>query len=85
MISGKNNILQTDFEGKKSCKEMPGQKKNSYTEEKKNFMASAGKNLTPMYVRKKLSPEVWEKVPPPILPKANGRPLSQEPITPALV
>ena len=42
-------------------------------------MASAGKNLTPMYVRKKLSPEVWEKIPPlPLLPKENGRPLSMK-------
>ena len=47
-------------------------------------MASAGKNLTPMYVRKKLSPEVWEKISPPptphltlLLPKSNGRPLSK--------
>ena len=62
---------------KKSCKEMPGQKKFLHWRTKNSFMASAGKNLTPMYVRKKLSPEVWEKIPPlPLLPKANGQPLS---------
>ena len=56
---------------------MPGQKKNPTLKRKKNLLwRLLEKNLTPMYVRKKLSPEVWEKIPPPLLLKANGRPLS---------
>ena len=71
------NVLQTDFEENKSCNEMPGKKKFLHWRKKKSFMASAGKDRTPMYVRKKLSPEVWEKIPPPpLFLKANGRPLS---------
>ena len=76
MISGKK-YLQTDFEGKKILQGNAWPKKSSTLKKKKSFMASAGKNLTPMYVRKKLSPEVWEKIPPlPLLLKANGQPLS---------
>ena len=41
----RKNILQTDFEGKNYCKEIPGEK-ISYTEKKK-------KNVTPLHVREK--------------------------------
>ena len=79
-----------DFREKKSCRLISRgkkilarkclAKKNSYTEEKRNLLwRLLEENLTPMYVRKKLSPEVWDKIfpPPPtlLLPKANGRPL----------
>ena len=78
VISGKKYPADWFRGEKKSCKEMPGQKEFLHWRKKKNFMASAGKNLTPMYVRKKVSPEVWENIcpPPPLLPKANSRPLS---------
>ena len=54
----RKKILQTDFEGKNSCKEIPGEKK-SYAEKKSVMAYNARKNLTPLYFRKKtLSPKV---------------------------
>ena len=56
----KKNILHTDFEGKNSCKEIPS-KKNP-TLKKISFMAyNAGKNLTLLYVRKKMFHQRFEE------------------------
>ena len=56
----KKKILRTDFEGKNSCEEIPGEKE-SYTE--KEYLPQRmrlEKILTPLYVRKKiLLPEAW--------------------------
>ena len=90
MISEKK-ILQTDFEGKNSCKEIPGEKK-SYAEKKSVMAYNARKNLTPLYFRKKLyqqrskrsknynTNQITHTPPPPPLQKSNGRPLN-EPLT----
>ena len=55
------NILQTDFEGKKSCKVIPKEKILAL----KKYLSwpiMLGKNLTPLCVRKKIqTPEVWEE------------------------
>ena len=60
LVTSEKNILHTDFEGKNSCKEIPS-KKNP-TLKKISFMAyNAGKNLTLLYVRKKMFHQRFEE------------------------
>ena len=53
MISEKKNILQTEFEGKKFLQgNIPGEKKNSFTEKNISLMVNnVGKKI--LYVREK--------------------------------
>ena len=70
------NVLQTDFEENKSCNEMPGKKKFLHWRKKKSFMASAGKKSYTHVCQEKTITRGLAKNPLPLLPKANGRPLS---------
>jgi len=70
MVSEKD-ILQTDFEGKKSCKEIPGEK-----------ISCTGKKILHRYMSRKnsISRGIGKKILPkpnhPPLQKSNGRPLT---------
>ena len=73
VISGKN-ILQTDFEGKNSCKEVPGEKISFkvYKTEKVNLaMLYARKKF--YHQGKKFLPKPNHPYPPPPPQKSNGR------------
>ena len=83
------NILQTDFEEKNSCKEIPGEKK-SYAEIKSVMAYTAGKKSHTVVFREKKFLHQRSKgsknsntnqitnTPPPLpRQKSNGRPLNQ--------
>ena len=60
LVTSEKNILHTDFEGKNSCKEIPSEK--NPTLKKISFMPyDAGKNLTLLYVRKKMFHQRFEE------------------------
>ena len=52
MISEKKKTPQNDFGGKTSCKEIPGEKNPTLKKNIFHVAYNAGKNLTPLYVRK---------------------------------
>ena len=57
------NILQTDSEREKACKEIPGKNNILHWKKYYSWRIMLKKNLTPLYVREKfLTPEVWEKI-----------------------
>ena len=82
----KKNILQTDFEEKKFLQGGTWPKKKILHCKNISFMEyNAWKNLTPLYVRKKILSQAVSKKkiltqiksPIPLLKKSNGRPLNR--------